>query len=188
MTIMVFDRYKGKFGTTTNLADPALVDVSPHVKHSVSPLLYSIFFETEINFGGEGGLYAELIRNRDFEALGRGRLARANGSYSNGGSEDPALRTDPHEPDADPTSFAPWAALGNASLSIGNASIMMAPFATNPHFLRLRGGEGGGASNPGPPPRRRGPAPCHLPGRRAALSSPPSLALQATGASGFGRV
>jgi alpha-L-arabinofuranosidase len=32
----------------------------------VSPLLYGIFFE-EINHAGDGGLYAELVRNRSFE-------------------------------------------------------------------------------------------------------------------------
>ncbi|MEI9479061.1 MAG: alpha-N-arabinofuranosidase, partial [Deltaproteobacteria bacterium] len=32
----------------------------------VSPELYGIFFE-EINRGGDGGLYAELIQNRSFE-------------------------------------------------------------------------------------------------------------------------
>jgi alpha-L-arabinofuranosidase len=32
----------------------------------ISPTLYGIFFE-EINFAGDGGLYAELIRNRSFE-------------------------------------------------------------------------------------------------------------------------
>lgn len=32
----------------------------------VNPSLYSIFFE-EINHAGEGGLYAELVLNRDFE-------------------------------------------------------------------------------------------------------------------------
>ena len=30
---------------------------------TVSPNLFGIFFE-EINFGGDGGLYAELVRNR----------------------------------------------------------------------------------------------------------------------------
>merc|ERR1719201_1924594 len=50
---------------------PALVQVG-QVGVSLSPVLYSVFLETEINFGGEGGLYAELIRNRDFETLGRG--------------------------------------------------------------------------------------------------------------------
>lgn len=32
----------------------------------VSPLLYGVFFE-EINHAGDGGLYAELVRNRSFE-------------------------------------------------------------------------------------------------------------------------
>jgi alpha-L-arabinofuranosidase len=32
----------------------------------ISPLLYGIFFE-EINHAGDGGLYAELVRNRSFE-------------------------------------------------------------------------------------------------------------------------
>ena len=43
-------------------------------KHVISPDMHSLFLETEINFGGEGGLHAELVRNRDFEALGRGNL------------------------------------------------------------------------------------------------------------------
>lgn len=34
--------------------------------HKSSPLLWGIFFE-EINHAGEGGIYAELVRNRDFE-------------------------------------------------------------------------------------------------------------------------
>jgi alpha-L-arabinofuranosidase len=34
--------------------------------HAISPTLWGIFFE-EINFAGEGGLYAEMVRNRSFE-------------------------------------------------------------------------------------------------------------------------
>ena len=34
--------------------------------HRLSPLMYGIFFE-EINHAGDGGLYAELVRNRSFE-------------------------------------------------------------------------------------------------------------------------
>ena len=34
--------------------------------HPVSPMLYGIFFE-DINHAADGGLYAELIRNRSFE-------------------------------------------------------------------------------------------------------------------------
>ena len=40
------------------------VDLS-HPGAKISPSLYGIFFE-EINHAGEGGLYAELIRNRSF--------------------------------------------------------------------------------------------------------------------------
>jgi alpha-N-arabinofuranosidase len=45
-------------------------DASVHIdatrSQPVSPELYGIFFE-DINYGGEGGIYAELIRNRFFE-------------------------------------------------------------------------------------------------------------------------
>src|SRR6185295_7393596 len=42
------------------------VDVSKP-GHAVSSNLWGIFFE-EINHAGDGGLYAELVQNRDFEA------------------------------------------------------------------------------------------------------------------------
>jgi hypothetical protein len=35
----------------------------------VSPSLYGVFFE-EINHAGKGGLYGEMVRNRDFEETG----------------------------------------------------------------------------------------------------------------------
>ena len=38
--------------------------------HAVSPTLYGIFFE-DINHAADGGLYAELIRNRSFEEVDR---------------------------------------------------------------------------------------------------------------------
>jgi hypothetical protein len=52
----------------------------------ISPLMYGIFLE-EINHGVDGGLYAELIRNRGFEdsrapegyVLRDGRWGDANG-------------------------------------------------------------------------------------------------------------
>ena len=34
-------------------------------QHEISPLLYGIFFE-DINYAGDGGLYAELVANRSF--------------------------------------------------------------------------------------------------------------------------
>lgn len=43
------------------------LDISPAKRGSaISPLHYGIFFE-EINHAGDGGLYAELVRNRSFE-------------------------------------------------------------------------------------------------------------------------
>ncbi len=39
-------------------------------QNNISPLLYGIFFE-DINYGGDGGLYAELVANRSFEYCGR---------------------------------------------------------------------------------------------------------------------
>ena len=36
----------------------------------VSPILYGIFFE-DINYAGDGGLYAELVANRSFEYYDR---------------------------------------------------------------------------------------------------------------------
>ena len=52
---------------TAHAADPGRLTVKvnqPGVK--ISPALYGIFFE-EINCSGDGGLYAELVRNRSFE-------------------------------------------------------------------------------------------------------------------------
>ncbi len=48
---------------------PATAKITVHLDQTgpkVSPLLYGIFFE-EINHAGDGGLYAELVRNRSFE-------------------------------------------------------------------------------------------------------------------------
>jgi alpha-L-arabinofuranosidase len=44
----------------------ALTIHADQLKFPVSPLLYGLFFE-EINHAGDGGLYAELVRNRSFE-------------------------------------------------------------------------------------------------------------------------
>ncbi len=45
---------------------PTVVADVTKVRTAVSPYLYGIFFE-EINCAGDGGIYAELIRNRSFE-------------------------------------------------------------------------------------------------------------------------
>jgi alpha-N-arabinofuranosidase len=106
-------------------ATQAQVTVRAGAAHELSPVLYSMFLETEINYGGEGGLYAELLRNRDFEALGRA------------GRPEPAANLSDH---------APWVAMGGATVGLDNTT---APFATNPITMRLRGQAGDGVSNPG---------------------------------------
>jgi alpha-L-arabinofuranosidase len=53
---------------TVRAATPAVrITVDPdHPGHAVSPLLHGVFFE-DINYGADGGLYAELVQNRSFE-------------------------------------------------------------------------------------------------------------------------
>lgn len=41
--------------------------------NEINPLLYGVFFE-DINYGGDGGLYAELIANRSFEYYDRDNI------------------------------------------------------------------------------------------------------------------
>jgi alpha-L-arabinofuranosidase len=116
----------------------ASVTISAAPQAAPSPFLYSAFLETEINWGGEGGLYAEQIRNRDFEALGRGGLRQpryANLSLSSLVSPVPNI-----------SDLEPWAPVGNASLSLLNTT---APFSTNPITLHVMGSTGDGVSNPG---------------------------------------
>ena len=43
------------------------IDISLTDSHPVSPTLFGIFFE-EINFAGDGGLYAEMVNDRSFDA------------------------------------------------------------------------------------------------------------------------
>ena len=50
------DLSEAKYSVTVNLAE----------KKAISPMLFGIFFE-DINYSADGGLYAELIQNRDFE-------------------------------------------------------------------------------------------------------------------------
>ncbi|WP_121356452.1 alpha-L-arabinofuranosidase C-terminal domain-containing protein [Flavisolibacter nicotianae] len=48
-------------------AQPAAMVVNVNeVKASVQPTMWGVFFE-DINFGADGGLYAELVKNRSFE-------------------------------------------------------------------------------------------------------------------------
>eukprot|EP00047_Mylnosiga_fluctuans_P023245 m.134491 g.134491 ORF g.134491 m.134491 type:complete len:656 (+) comp9518_c0_seq5:74-2041(+) len=100
----------------------------------ISPVLFSAFFESEIHFGSEGGLYAELIANRDFEALGRGQVPGTNGTrapvkpYAQDG-------LDPYEPAPVYTDYRPWTGIHGARLATDNSTH---PFASNPTVLRVK--------------------------------------------------
>lgn len=53
--------------TLTVSAAPTITIDATAERRTVSPDMYGIFFE-EINHAGEGGLYAEMVKNRDMEA------------------------------------------------------------------------------------------------------------------------
>ncbi len=58
-------------------------NITVDLKHQgpvVSPHLYGIFFE-EINHAGDGGLYAELVRNRGFEDANLPPACRREGNF-----------------------------------------------------------------------------------------------------------
>lgn len=46
--------------------NPVITIKANEIKATVQPTMYGIFFE-DINFGADGGLYAELVKNRSFE-------------------------------------------------------------------------------------------------------------------------
>ena len=77
--------------------------------------------------GGDGGLYAELIRNRDFEVLGRGDLGAHLRQQS---------RLAQAAPPPDYQNYKPWQAVGSSAvLYLDNTTH---PFATNPTTLAVR--------------------------------------------------
>ncbi len=49
----------------TAAAETAVLDAGKRGAE-VSPTMYGIFFE-DINYGADGGLYAEMVKNRSFE-------------------------------------------------------------------------------------------------------------------------
>src|SRR3978361_1205988 len=51
-----------------------------HPAHAVSPTLYGLMTE-EINYSYDGGLYAEMVRNRTFQDHGFGGVAHWNVSH-----------------------------------------------------------------------------------------------------------
>lgn len=63
----------------------------------VSPRLYGVFFE-EINHAGEGGLYAELVRNQDFEETGPEDSQPAGWSFRSEGQARGSMTLDTAHP------------------------------------------------------------------------------------------
>eukprot|EP00727_Mastigamoeba_balamuthi_P007330 m51a1_g3217 putative alpha-l-arabinofuranosidase-like (916) ;mRNA; f:46537-49787 len=88
----------------------------------------------QINFAGDGGLYAELIRNRDFEALGRGDLG------------DGRRDVNPNTKD-----FRPWTWQTLAGTASVATDFTTQPFQTNPAVLSVQLGASSSAQlrNPG---------------------------------------
>lgn len=88
----------------------------------VSPTLYGIFFE-EINHGGEGGLYAELLQNRSFEdAAPRG---------------------------AEPGSVNAWKAVGGATIGLTTQGLLNSAQGHALHVSLSGKGRQGGVENSG---------------------------------------
>ena len=83
MKRLLFAAFASVFALMTN-AQSATFAVDPSAKGiDISPRLYGLFYE-EINHAGEGGLYAELIRNRSFEEMDEGLRNRR---FDNGKGE-----------------------------------------------------------------------------------------------------
>lgn len=65
-----------------------------HRKNQISPDLYGIFFE-DLNYAGDGGLYAELVANRSFEYYDReGKTDKSNMCWETVGNADFEIRTE----------------------------------------------------------------------------------------------
>eukprot|EP00727_Mastigamoeba_balamuthi_P013682 m51a1_g8937 hypothetical protein (1130) ;mRNA; f:921240-925330 len=99
----------------------AEIKASDTVSHAIASTLFGLTLDDQ-NFGLDGGLLAQLIRNRDFEAQGRGNL---------GDSQQP--RSIPV-----PTDMRPWTASatpeGAATVGLTTATH---PFDTNPVALSV---------------------------------------------------
>eukprot|EP00727_Mastigamoeba_balamuthi_P013669 m51a1_g8925 hypothetical protein (1338) ;mRNA; r:828280-834535 len=87
---------------------------------AISPYLHGITLD-EANFGLDGGLYAQLLRNRDFEAQGRGNLGDGQ-----------QIRTTPLATDMRPWTVA--TTQGTATVGLTTATH---PFDTNPVALSV---------------------------------------------------
>lgn len=98
----------------TASAQTATLDIDATQKGiDMSPTLYGLFYE-EINHAGEGGLYAELIRNRSFEELDPGVRPQR---FDNGRGERMGRP-------ADPNLMPGWSAVNGASMEVLTEGLM----------------------------------------------------------------
>ena len=115
----------------------AEVSVANRQRHPLSPHLFGAFIE-ELNFVGDGGLFAEQIRNPGFEALGRGNLGELNHSRCTSWQWAPPPWAGPPPCLPDHDDFRPWSAEALCGLplavSLDNSTH---PFPTNPVALRV---------------------------------------------------
>ncbi|CAG9997193.1 unnamed protein product, partial [Clonostachys byssicola] len=95
------------------------ISVSKDGGKDASPLQYGLMFE-EINFSGDGGIYAELIRNRAFQ-----------------GDE------------FTPSTLDPWSAFGPADVSLSNLTTPLSSALPTSVAVKGTVGEEIGISNPG---------------------------------------
>eukprot|EP00727_Mastigamoeba_balamuthi_P013670 m51a1_g8926 hypothetical protein (1166) ;mRNA; r:835400-839608 len=96
------------------------VSASPSPYRSIGSQLHGITLD-DANFGSDGGLLAQLIRNRDFEALGRGNLGDGT-SVS-----DTAVATD----------MRPWTVTTTQGTATVGLTTATHPFDTNPVALSV---------------------------------------------------
>lgn len=105
--------------------------------HDVPESLYGVFFE-EINHAGDGGIYAELVKNRNFEehVLPSGMtykdgyaVAPHSLNYEHGGYRDWKVKWD-----TDSLKMDGWNVLGKATADITDEN-QLDP--ATPHALRL---------------------------------------------------
>jgi len=69
------------FSSIAQESTNAVLKIENTVKANISPHLYGIFFE-DINFAGDGGLYAEMVRNRSFEDIRPPEACRIEGDWA----------------------------------------------------------------------------------------------------------
>ncbi len=94
------------------------VTAQPSAQKAISPDLFGVFFE-DINYGADGGLYGELVQNRDFEYTTEGRKRHKDWG--------PAYA---------------WRTTGGASMEIKTDNPI---HANNAHYALLTVSEAGGA-------------------------------------------